>query len=146
MSLNDRYESIKKQYPNYYPLVLANVVKAKQILKEEKIYKTIEGGIGGIGVENWILQNGGSFKKAAQDFVNHAYDKEGNLIDFEKFKSIYQIFDFGSNHEPKEKTKGVYYPFDNYIADNMTKETYKKMSKILKEYLKNIENEKNVQK
>ncbi|MBO5183551.1 MAG: hypothetical protein J6B64_04030 [Bacilli bacterium] len=138
MCLNDRYESIKKQYPDCYPLVLANIVKAKQILKEKHVYKSLEGGMGGIGVENWILQNGGSLKLAAKDFINHAY-KNGTLIDYDEFKNIYHVFDFGCNHEPREKIKNVYYPFDDYIADNLTKEKYTEMAEILKKYIDEIE-------
>lgn len=139
--LNDRYESIKKQYPDCYQLVLANVVKAKQYLKDKGVYKAQDGGMGGIGVENWILQNGGSFKLAAQDFVNHAY-KDGILVDYEEFKSIYHVFDFGCNHEPKFKFKSpylphddIYYPYDDYISDNLTKEKYLQLAEILKNYL-----------
>ena len=144
MCLNDRYESIKKQYPDCYPLVLANIVKAKQILKEKHVYKALEGGMGGIGVENWILQNGGSFRLAAEDFVAHAY-RDGSLIDYDEFKSIYHVFDFGSNHEPKKKFKSpyephedIYYPYDDYIADNLTKEKYIEMAGVLKSYVEQI--------
>lgn len=145
MCLNDRYESIKKQYPDCYPLVLANIVKAKQILKEKHVYKTLEGGMGGIGVENWILQNGGSFRLAAEDFVAHAY-RNGSLIDYDEFIKNYHVFDFGSNHEPKRKLKSpyppyadIYYPYDDYIADNLTKEKYIEMAEILKKYIEEIE-------
>lgn len=146
--LNDRYESIKKQYPDCYELVLANIIKAKQLLKEASkeepgIYKSQVGGLGGIGVENWILQNGGSLKRAAEDFVRHAYDEKGNLIDFNIFKTKYFVFDFGRNHEPREKDKGIYYPYDNYIADNMNSNTYKKMAEVLKKYLEKIKENKN---
>mgnify|MGYP007057773397 CR=1 FL=1 len=45
-----------------------------------------QGGIGGIGVENWILQNGGSFVQACRSFLAVAFDKNGCLIPFEEFK------------------------------------------------------------
>lgn len=145
MCLNDRYESIKKQYPDCYPLVLANVVKAKQILKEKHVYKALEGGMGGIGVENWILQNGGSFRLAAEDFVSHAY-RDGVLVDYVEFIKNYHVFDFGCNHEPKFKFRSpydlhddVYYPYDDYIADNLTKEKYIEMAEILKNYLDELQ-------
>lgn len=140
--LEDRYNTIKKQYPDCYPLVLANIVKAKQILKENNVYKKLEGGIGGIGVENWILQNGGSLKLAFQDFLNHAYEN-GELVDFKKFKETYHVFDFGSNHEPRIKLKvgnsSIYYAYDNYINDNMNESKYKKMAEVLRKYINDLE-------
>ena len=145
-ALNDIYNSIKKQYPDDYPYVLANIVKAKQLLKSANVYKRVDNGIGGIGVENWILQNGGSLKNACQDFIKHAYKEDGTLKNFDEFKSSYYIFDFGSNHEPREKIKGVYYSYDNYIADNMNEYTYNKMVNTLQEYIDkiNFENKKSI--
>lgn len=140
--LEDRYDAIKKQYPDCYSLVLANIVKAKQILKENNVYKKLEGGMGGIGVENWILQNGGSLKLAFQDFLNHAY-KNGELVNFKKFKETYHVFDFGSNHESRMKFKSnggyIYYAYDNYINDNLTELKYKKMAEVLRKYINDLE-------
>ncbi len=137
-ALNDIYNSIKKQYPDDYPYVLANIVKAKQLLKNANIYKRVDNGLGGIGVENWILQNGGSLKNACQDFIIHAYKADGTLKSFAEFKSSYYIFDFGCNHEPREKIKNIYYSYDNYMADNLNEYTYKKMANILQEYIDKI--------
>ena len=74
MCLKDRLDSIKKQYPDRYNLVIANIIEAKKILKQALAYKpdrgeTPQGGLGGVGVENWILQNGGSLKQAAKEFL-----------------------------------------------------------------------------
>lgn len=145
MCLNDRYESIKKQYPDCYPLVLANIVKAKQVLKEKHVYKALEGGMGGIGVENWILQNGGSFKLAAEEFVAHAY-RDGSLIEYAEFIKNYHVFDFGCNHEPRFKFRSpydpyedIYYPYDDYIADNLTEKKYIEMAELLKNYLEELQ-------
>ena len=68
-------------------MVLANIIYAKKILKEAKAYKPFrsdrtQGGLGGVGIENWILQYGGSFIDAARDFLRHAEGKE--FIDFQK--------------------------------------------------------------
>ncbi|MBQ9319111.1 MAG: hypothetical protein IJR82_05720 [Bacilli bacterium] len=137
-ALEDRYNSIKMQYPEYYLYALANVVKAKQFLKDNHIYKAVDGGMGGIGVENWILQNGSSFQIAALDFLSHAYNIDGSLKSFDNFKRSYYVFDYGCNHEPRKKYPGVYYPYDNYIADNLKEPVYYKMVSALKNYLASI--------
>ena len=59
--LSDLLRTIEKEYPEQFPLVKANIVYAKKILKAGKAYKSrrsseAEGGLGGIGVEYWILQ------------------------------------------------------------------------------------------
>ena len=64
--------------------MIANIYLTKTILKEAKVYKKssspepkngekdTRGGLGAVGIENWILQNGGSFEKA-----NRANGKSG---------------------------------------------------------------------
>ena len=76
-----------------YELVIANILFAKKLLKENGCYKPDrgekpEGGLGGVGIENWILQNGGSLKKAAESFLETANDSTG----FEDFKNKYSAF------------------------------------------------------
>ena len=53
-------------------------------------------GIGGIGVENWILDNNGSFYEACQNLYDLAYS-EGTPMSLDKFKEIYKLFDPGTN-------------------------------------------------
>ena len=133
-SLQDRLNNIERQYPKDYEAVLANIVYAKELLKKEGCYKphksdSLQSGLGGIGVENWILQNGGSFYSAAKSFYDASVDKS-----FDEFKKVYKVWDFGQNHEPREKN-GIIYPFDEYVYDNMAENGYQKMREVCKKYL-----------
>lgn len=136
MSLQDRLATIKKNNPEKYKYVVANILLAKQVLKQAEAYKpnrgeVPQGGLGGVGIENWILQNGGSFIDAAQSFVEAAEGKT-----FKEFSSTYQIWDFGDNHLAARKGT---YPHDNFVANNMSESGYKKMVQALQEYLKTRE-------
>ena len=139
-SLSSKLDAIKKQYPDSYMDVLANIVYAKELLKSVKAYKSLksdatQGGLGGIGIENWILQHGGSFYDAAKDFVEKA-EKAGS---FEEFKKVYQVFDLGDNHYSDKE--GVY-PHDNFVGgeNKMGEKGYERTLQVLKEYLKSIKN------
>ncbi len=135
MALQDRLNSIKTQDPQRYNIVIANILYAKKILKENEVYKSFhsanpQGGLGGVGVENWILQNGGSFIEAAERFLKAAEGKT-----FNQFKEDYQIWDFGENHLNAKKGN---YLFDNFITNNMNEVGYEKMKKVLTKELKKI--------
>lgn len=135
MALQDRLATIKKIDPKKYKYVVANILLAKQVLKKAEVYKPNrgefpQGGLGGVGIENWILQNGGSFIDAAKNFVENANGKS-----FSEFQSIYQIWDFGENHLAEKRGK---YAHDNFVANNMSEKGYQKMVQALKEYLKTI--------
>ena len=139
MALEDRLETIKKIDKEKYNYVVANILLAKQVLKEANVYKPArsdvsQGGLGGVGVENWILQNGGSFVDAMNSFLDAAKDK-----DFNQFKDSYQIWDFGENHLAARK--GIF-PYDNFV-DNMSEVGYQKMKETLIQYKKshNLTNE-----
>lgn len=100
MCVRDRLENIRQNDPEHYSYVQANIIMAKKILKAAGIYKKLKtdgatehGGFGGIGVENWILQNGGSFKVAIDTFLDAAKDSKT----YSDFKKKYPIFDFGLN-------------------------------------------------
>ena len=151
--LSDLLRTIEKEYPEQFPLVKANIVYAKKILKAGKAYKSrrsseAEGGLGGIGVEYWILQNGGSFINAVNSFLAQTV-KDGNIIPYEEFKDKYQIWDFGKNHEPKEieigsserlgSSEKIVFPYDEFVSCNMSKEGYLKMTKTLLEFKKKYE-------
>lgn len=134
MALQDRLETIKKQNPEKYKYVVANILLAKQVLKSAEVYKpnrgdNPQGGLGGVGIENWILQNGGSFIDAARSFTEAAAGK-----DFVDFKSSYYIWDFGDNHLAIKRNK---YPHDNFVSENMSESGYNKMTQALKEYINN---------
>ena len=145
--LSDLLRTIEKEYPEQFPLVKANIVYAKKILKAGKAYKSrrsseAEGGLGGIGVEYWILQNGGSLINAVNSFLAQAV-KDGNIIPYEEFKDKYQVWDFGKNHEPREikigSSEKIVFPYDEFVSCNMSKEGYLKMTKTLLEFKKKYE-------
>ena len=135
MALQDRLATIQRNDPEKYKYVVANILLAKQVLKKAEAYKPNrgeipQGGLGGVGIENWILQNGGSFIDAAKSFVEAADGKS-----FSEFQSTYQIWDFGDNHLAERR--GLY-AHDNFVTNNMSEAGYQKMVQELKEYLKNM--------
>lgn len=123
-----KYESIRAQYGEDKLMeVLANIRFAKKHLKRMHCYKKgegQEGGMGGIGVENWVLKNGGDAIAAFKDFYSHAYE-HGSLISFEDFKKKYKVFGAGENIRGGIKA-------ENFV-DNMSEEGYKKMAKLAKD-------------
>ena len=131
MALNDRLAVIRVQEPTLYNYVIANILLAKQVMKEHDVYKPNrgvepQGGLGGVGIENWILQHGGSFMDASKSFLEASEGKS-----FEEFKKCYQVWDFGENHLAARR--GVYI-HDNFVKNNMTEEGYEKMKNALLEY------------
>lgn len=119
MCVRDRLNNIKENNPESYNYVKANIIMAKKILKAKGIYKKIGsngsteyGGFGGIGVENWILQNGGSFKKAIDTFLEVA----SQVSSYEEFKEKYPIFDFGFNHREGKTSHDC---FSSFFASNI---------------------------
>ncbi len=132
MSLKDRLHTIQQLFPDQYENVIANILAAKKVLKEAKAYKPKhsgvgEDGLGGVGIENWILQNGGSFLDAARSFVQAAEGKT-----FAEFQKVYQIWDFGENYFAARDGK---YTHDNFVANNMSESGYNKMVEALKAFL-----------
>lgn len=131
-SLSQRLEQIKKQDEYRYRLVLANIMYAKKTLKEKKVYKAARSdrnqcGLGGVGIENWVLQYGGSFLDAAKDFIINSENR--SFIEFEK---KYMVFDMGCNHLSIDS--GLF-PYDNYVVKNMRESGYLKMIQVLSELI-----------
>ncbi len=131
MALADRLETIRRQSPEKHQKIVANIIFAKKFLKLAEAYKpnrgeTPQGGLGGVGVENWILQNGGSFLAAARDFMAVAEQ----CSSFDEFCSRYTIWDFGENHMAKGEKQ-----HDNFVADNMSAAGYEKMKEALGAFL-----------
>ena len=129
-ALADRLSNIKNQSETKYQQVLANIIYAKQFLKAAGAYKPRRspeakgiGGLGGVGIENWVLQHGGSFKQAARDFLAVA----DSCSSFEDFCAHYPVWDYGENHKGI-KSK----PHDNFVADNMNPEGYERMKQALR--------------
>jgi hypothetical protein len=141
-ALSQRLDNMKVQDYERYRMVVANIMYAKDLLKKSGAYKPARGilegdrangGLGGVGIENWILQNGGSFIDAARDFFSVA---EGR--DFLEFEQEYFLMDFGCNHVGKSKCE---WPYDNFVVNNMRYLGYEKMRDVLREFLKRIPNE-----
>ena len=145
--IKDRLETIRKNNPEDYKCVVANILLAKTVLKSAGAYKKksspepqngqedTRGGLGAVGIENWILQNGGSFEKAARDFLKVARECFG-LSDFQQ---NYAIWDFGENY-----MAGDHYSHDNFVY-NMNDNGYSNMVNALEDYIRTIENERKVE-
>lgn len=134
-ALEERLEVLKKQDEEKYRLVLANIMHAKKILKSFKAYKPSrsdksQGGLGGVGIENWILQHGGSFEDAAIEFLSNAQGK-----DFIEFEKEFAIYDFGKNHI--SVAKGIF-PYDNFVMKNMREHGYLQMQQALLYFLNSL--------
>lgn len=157
MCLKDRLETIRNLSEEKYQAVLANVIIAKKTLKEGKCYKAFhsnvgENGLGGVGVENWILQNGGSFYEASKTFLEAAEESKKEVetdsdtasmsqevkekAEFDRFKNRYQIWDFGKNHTAEGKN---IYPHNEFVYDNMAVDGYMKMKETLRAYVKKVD-------
>lgn len=138
MCLQDRLQTIYNTDKEKYKYVIANILLAKKVLKEANVYKrhkadASQGGLGGVGIENWILQNGGSFYDAAKSFIEAANNKS-----YDEFKESYRVWDFGENHLA---ARNGYYSHDNFVFGNMSEVGYKKMTEALKQYIKVYEQE-----
>jgi len=143
--IKERLDTIKKQSREDYRYVVANILLAKKILKQEKVYKKSNapqpevenvdsrGGLGAVGIENWVLQNGGSFYKAAESFLEAANSSK----DFEEFISKYSVWDFGENYI---SVRNKSYPHDNFVS-NMSPEGYERMKNALRRYIEEVKKE-----
>ena len=144
--IKDRLNTIRKQSKEDYRIVIANILVAKKMMKKAGAYKKKDaaapengepdtrGGLGGVGIENWILQNGGSFERAARTFIEAA-DKSNNLGEFQQ---NYSIWDFGENHVSTYKN---IFSHDNFVF-NLNEQGYKRMTEALRQYLNMIDEQK----
>lgn len=112
--IKDRLNSIEEQYPGMSKYVRAQIVLAKATMKAFDTYKRKTspggapfGGFGGIGVENWVLQNGGSFEQALKTFVDASRGADGEFLNCTEFAEIYPNYEFGHNHMSAERTREV---------------------------------------
>ena len=128
IALSEKYKSIEKKYGRQGLLnTLTNIRFAKKKLKEADCYKKgvgtngQQGGLGGIGVEYWIIQNGGDAIRAFSKFAKSAI-VDGQMISFDEFKKVYKIFSAGVNIRGNQKV-------ENFM-ENMTEVGYEKMVKL----------------
>ena len=143
--IKERLKTIKSQSIEDYRYVIANILLAKKLLKKAEVYKKsnaappekgkpdVRGGLGAVGIENWVLQNGGSFMKAAESFINIANECKN----FDEFKAKYSVWDFGENHRSANRNM---YPHDNFVY-NMNATGYEKMKVALTKYLEALREE-----
>ena len=141
MSLMDRLDTMDKIDPGMKNEVAANIILAKILFKTEGCYKSqrkdsSQGGLGGVGIENWIVQNGGTLESAAKSFLEASEGKS-----FEEFKKSYHIHDYGKNHMFE---KEEFYPYDEFVHCNMNELGYIKMQNAMKKYLLYLKGEKKV--
>ena len=132
MAAKDRIDTIGKIDPAMKEEVVANIVLAKMLMKKSGCYKprrksTEQGGLGGVGIENWIVQNGGTLESAARSFMETAEGKT-----FDEFIKIYHVHDYGKNHVSEIRDS---YPYNDFVFDNMNSTGYEKMQEALVKYL-----------
>ena len=119
----ERLESIKEtEGEEKYNFVVSNILFAKEFLKKFECYKKGDhgqGGMGGIGVENWILQHNGNFEKAVDAFLATSKGIDGRTLSFDEFKRKYTVYDPGVDIRTQSH--------DNFVANNMNANGYTKM-------------------
>jgi|GEM_PF-1120516 len=113
--------------------VLTNIRFAKKELKKAGCYKKgltgkgeQQGGLGGIGVENWIVKNGGDAVAAFRDFYGYAY-RDGVLVPFDEFKKSYHVFSAGENIRGGVRAENFVY--------NMDEAGYQKMAELSRKFV-----------
>ncbi len=132
----DKLNSVKETYgePVYHETI-GSIVLAKRLLKESGAYKKLDGGFGGVGVENWILQHGGNITEAFQSFWDAAHSGGANTgadggaaIPLEEFKQKYKLLDAGEN---------LAFPgHDNFIQLHLEEGAYQKILSMIQRELK----------
>lgn len=110
-----------------YNDAIANIVFTKEFLKRAEVYKKMEeNGIGGVGVENWILANGGNAMVAFRSFLDAAIDDRGSIVPLRKFQDRYKLMDPGLNLRDMKH--------DSYF-DKLSQSSYEKMVDAIQKYL-----------
>lgn len=130
-AISRKYESIRKNFGEEALLdVLSNVRFAKKKLKEAGCYKKginrsagQQGGLGGIGVETWILKHDGDAVRAFTEFYANAYEN-GSPLSFENFKKKYKVFGAGENIRGDIRS-------ENFV-EKMDEAGYLKMAEVAK--------------
>jgi len=139
----DKLLNIKRINPENYLKVVANIILAKKTLKDvynsRRARVNPQGGLSGVGIENWILQSGGSFERAAKTFLEATKDYDYNGFKYTAFTS-FGIWDFGKNYFAYKLDDK--YPHSEFIRDYMNESGFNKMRYILQEYINNIEKRK----
>lgn len=88
-----------------------------------------QGGMGGIGVENWILANNGNLLVAARSFLDAAKDGS-SIVDLKEFVQKYQIIDPGNN---------LFKPGHENFTEHLTESGYRAMVEVCEEVVANYQ-------
>ena len=144
-ALKDYLNTIKNQDIDTYKIIISNILLAKKMLKKAGAYRKKDapaprkeqpdtrGGLGAVGIENWILQNGGSMYKAAKTFLEVAQDS----ATLAEFQQRYTIWDFGENNL---STRKKIYPHDNFVY-NLNERGFKIMKETLEKFVELVNKE-----
>jgi hypothetical protein len=127
-AIQERLASIED--PVIRTSVASDIIWMKKQLSERSVYKKGkhaadenqvggQGGLGGVGVETWILNHNGSTREAMASFASAAYKQDGSLKSLEEFQVAYPIIDAGVNLRNKRH--------DNYVRI-LSEESYAKMA------------------
>ncbi|MFA5871041.1 MAG: hypothetical protein WC842_04130 [Candidatus Paceibacterota bacterium] len=129
-AVGEKLESVEEEYGEETKKeVIANIILAKKLLSDAKCYKKLDGGIGGIGVENWILKHNGSLKDACLAFQKAAYEDGSFVVPLDEARRRYSIYDAGTNIRD-----GGHEDF----MDKLTYTSYQNMLEAVGKYLADI--------
>lgn len=142
-AIKDQLHTIANMDEIAYRQVLANIIYAKVVLKSAGCYypsghsKCVLAGLGGVGVENWILSHRGSFIEATEDFLATAE----KYSDFEDFKNHYKVWSFGENfyYEKDSHHKDITTKYEEFVSSNMDARGFEAMKKVLRQTLDKIQ-------
>jgi len=102
-AITEKLENISKNYgESSRELVTQQIILAKTMMSKYECYKkTYNGdmnpsGLGGIGVENWILSNNGNYLQACKNLLALVNSSKPQLT-LAEFKRQYKLFDAGTN-------------------------------------------------
>ncbi len=135
-AVRDRLNWIKEHRgQDAHDTVVANIVLTKKVFKEAKAYKkgpevagkAGQGGLGGIGVENFVLANGGDMVVAFESFRDASKKSDGSRNTLEDFRKNFSIPDAGINAMFGEGHDDFAFP--------ITESGYEKMADAIDAYL-----------
>ncbi|MFT7184514.1 MAG: hypothetical protein ACI9QC_000858, partial [Oceanicoccus sp.] len=104
--------------------VRANIIYAKRLFKKAGVYKRQEGGLCGVGIENWILRFNGNVIEAFKAFQKASANGQKPL---NQFKEDFPLTDPGKDL--------MHQTHDNFVQ-HLTEESYKRMSQIIESTLR----------
>ena len=127
-----KFTAIEEQHgPEALQEVKEQIILAKTVLGHARAYKKEEhGGIGGIGVENWILNNGGSFAQACRTFAEAAHTEAGEIKPLEEFKKDYKLYTYNTGTNLRFAAGKFARKHDNYL-ESLQSAAYAKILELI---------------